>query len=353
VAGTVPNGLTSFTYSVTATNGITPPATAGPFTVAVPSVQPPLIAPATPAGVTATAGVSSASVTWTEPSTGGAVNGYTVTASPGGATSVVGGSTTSTTVTGLTPGTAYVFTVVASGAGGDSPSSAASNAVVPTAVAAQASSTGSGTNPVASATAPVPGPTTAGPITVTATATGQGSVTVGTYASDPVAGFSAGSAYFDVLTAPGSSFTSLSFQVCGLATGQTVSWWTPAAQGWQPASGQTPAGGGCVTVTITSTSSPSLADLYGTVFATTLPQATGYWLVASDGGIFAFGDAQFYGSTGAMTLNKPIVGMTATPDGKGYWLVASDGGIFAFGDAQFYGSTGAVTLNKPIVGLAG
>ena len=32
--------------------------------------------------------------------------------------------------------------------------------------------------------------------------------------------------------------------------------------------------------------------------------------------------------------------MAATPDGKGYWLVASDGGIFAFGDAPFYGSTG-------------
>ncbi len=62
--------------------------------------------------------------------------------------------------------------------------------------------------------------------------------------------------------------------------------------------------------------------------------ASGYWLVASDGGIFAFGDAAFYGSTGGMTLNKPIVGMAATPDGQGYWLVASDGGIFAFGDAR-------------------
>ena len=82
------------------------------------------------------------------------------------------------------------------------------------------------------------------------------------------------------------------------------------------------------------------------------PDGRGYWLVASDGGIFAFGDAPFYGSTGAITLNKPIVGMAATPDGHGYWLVASDGGIFAFGDAPFYGSTGAITLNKPIVGMA-
>jgi len=47
------------------------------------------------------------------------------------------------------------------------------------------------------------------------------------------------------------------------------------------------------------------------------------------------------------------VGMAATPDGKGYWLVASDGGIFSFGDAGFFGSTGAIHLNRPIVGMGG
>jgi len=82
------------------------------------------------------------------------------------------------------------------------------------------------------------------------------------------------------------------------------------------------------------------------------PDGGGYWLVASDGGIFSYGDAQFYGSTGSMTLNKPIVGMAPTPDGKGYWLVASDGGIFSYGDAQFYGSTGSINLNKPVVGMS-
>jgi hypothetical protein len=82
------------------------------------------------------------------------------------------------------------------------------------------------------------------------------------------------------------------------------------------------------------------------------PDGDGYWLVASDGGIFAFGDAQFFGSTGSIHLNRPIVGMASTPDGGGYWLVASDGGIFSFGDAQFYGSTGSIHLNRPIVGMA-
>ena len=44
--------------------------------------------------------------------------------------------------------------------------------------------------------------------------------------------------------------------------------------------------------------------------------------------------------------------MAATSDGHGYWLVASDGGIFSFGDALFEGSTGALTLNQPVVGMA-
>jgi hypothetical protein len=82
------------------------------------------------------------------------------------------------------------------------------------------------------------------------------------------------------------------------------------------------------------------------------PDGQGYWLVASDGGIFSYGDAGFYGSTGSLTLNRPIVGMASTPDGFGYWLVASDGGIFSYGDAGFYGSTGSVALNQPIVGMA-
>ena len=82
------------------------------------------------------------------------------------------------------------------------------------------------------------------------------------------------------------------------------------------------------------------------------PSGNGYWLVASDGGVFAFGDARFLGSTGALRLNAPIVAMAATPSGNGYWLVAADGGVFAFGDAAFLGSTGGTRLNAPIVGMA-
>jgi hypothetical protein len=82
------------------------------------------------------------------------------------------------------------------------------------------------------------------------------------------------------------------------------------------------------------------------------PTGRGYWLVAADGGIFAYGDATFHGSTGNIRLNQQIVGMAATPTGAGYWLVAADGGIFAFGDAAFHGSTGSIRLNQRIVGMA-
>ena len=105
----------------------------------------------------------------------------------------------------------------------------------------------------------------------------------------------------------------------------------------------------------------------------------GYWLVASDGGVFAFG-APFEGSTGSLApqppgrrhgrhgrrtgllvrglrrrhlrlrrrrpsgaapaplpLNAPVVGMAADPATGGYWLVGADGGVFAYG-APFFGA---------------
>ena len=98
---------------------------------------------------------------------------------------------------------------------------------------------------------------------------------------------------------------------------------------------------------------PAAATLNRPIVATApTTSGNGYWMTASDGGIFAFGDARFLGSTGAIKLARPIVGMAPTPSGGGYWLVASDGGVFAFGDARFFGSTGALKLAQPIVGMA-
>jgi len=99
------------------------------------------------------------------------------------------------------------------------------------------------------------------------------------------------------------------------------------------------------------------------VTSSATPTSThGYWLDGSDGGIFTFGSAQFYGSTGSLKLQRPVVGIVPTANKGGYWLDASDGGIFAFGDSGFYGSIPGLglhpagsgepdSLDAPIVGM--
>ena len=122
-----------------------------------------------------------------------------------------------------------------------------------------------------------------------------------------------------------------------------------------------------VAPTTTTTVAPTTTTTHPTTTTTVVPSTTatttqhGYWLVGSDGGIFTFGAAHFYGSTGSLELQRPIVGISPTSSRTGYWLVASDGGIFAF-DAGFYGSVPGLgfnpagsglanSLNDPIVGM--
>jgi hypothetical protein len=75
----------------------------------------------------------------------------------------------------------------------------------------------------------------------------------------------------------------------------------------------------------------------------------GYWLVASDGGIFAF-QAPFRGSMGGTALNRPVTGMVRF--GDGYLMVAQDGGIFDFSSQPFSGSLGGRPPARPIVSVA-
>jgi hypothetical protein len=96
-------------------------------------------------GVTATAGQSSASVSWTAPS--GIVTSYTITpfiGSTAQTSKTITGTppATSTTITGLTAGTAYTFTVQAANQGGSGPASAQSNSVTPTGSGAPGAPTG-------------------------------------------------------------------------------------------------------------------------------------------------------------------------------------------------------------------
>ena len=53
------------------------------------------------------------------------------------------------------------------------------------------------------------------------------------------------------------------------------------------------------------------------------PDGKGYWLVASLGRVFHYGDAHFYGSPASALSKNPIVAVVAKPDGRGYWLLPS------------------------------
>lgn len=70
-----------------------------------------------------------------------------------------------------------------------------------------------------------------------------------------------------------------------------------------------------------------------------LPDGSGYWLLASNGGVYIFGSARWYGSpksSGRPTGRR----IHATPTGRGYWVLGDDGAIRAFGDAPGLGSPG-------------
>ena len=350
------NGDT-YTFKVTATNAIG----TGAASSASNAVTPQATVPGAPTIGAATPGNTQASVTFTAPASNGGstITGYTVTATDsttpanGGQTGT--GTTSPITVTGLTNGDSYTFTVTATNGVGTGAASAASNAVTPSPgpipppppAGASSSQGASSDSPSGSATAGVSG--------LTATGDGKGALTVATYSGNPVAGtVSAGTGvYYDVALSSDSAFSSVSITISDLGPGgQSIDWWNGTA--WVPFSNQVyNAATHSVTITVNATTSPTAAQLTGTQIAVSSNPApsTGYWEVASDGGIFAFGGAGFFGSQGGKPLNAPIVGIAATPDAQGYWEVASDGGVFSFGDAKFYGSEGGKPLNKPIVGI--
>ena len=113
-----------------------------------------------------------------------------------------------------------------------------------------------------------------------------------------------------------------------------------------------PAGPAVLTSATTTAPDVTLSTHVDVVGMAPSGTGSGYWLVASDGGLFAFGNAQFYGSMGGKPLDQSVTDLAATPTGRGYWEVASDGGLFAFGDAQFYGSMGGKPANQAVVALA-
>jgi hypothetical protein len=96
--------------------------------------------------------------------------------------------------------------------------------------------------------------------------------------------------------------------------------------------------------------SPATGQVVG-IAAT--PSGNGYWVVTSRGAVDAFGDAKFYGDLPDLGLpTKDIVAIAPTSDGRGYYLVGADGGFFTFGDAKFHGSLPGIRIHvHDIVGM--
>ena len=85
---------------------------------------------------------------------------------------------------------------------------------------------------------------------------------------------------------------------------------------------------------------------------TATPNGGGYWFVAADGGIFSYGDAQFYGARGGQNGTAPVIGMAAMPDGGGYWVATSDGVAGMYGDAPALASNVVGVGSNSVIGIA-
>ena len=228
-------------------------------------------------------------------------------------------------------------------------------------VATGSSSTPNGTTGTVQSKDPTTG------VTTTVNASGMGAITVAELKSAPKPPPSALTvgALVDIQVSSGSAFTKLTVTVCGPHVGTDIVWYETPPGTWatlKPASGPTlhPGTPPCVSYSLSKTSTPPISALSGTAFAVGTPKAVvpsaskGYWLIGADGGVFSFGDAQFFGSLPGLGVHvSDVVGIAATPDGEGYRLVGADGGVFSFGDAQFFGSLPGLGVHvSDVVGTA-
>jgi hypothetical protein len=353
----VVTGLTNgntYTCTVVASNENGDSAPSIPSTAVVPTRV-----PDAPTAPTVTSGNAQVTVAFAAPSDGGSeITRYDVmcTSSNGGVQGGASGIASPITVTGLTNGKTYTCTVTAANANGTGPNSPPSVAVVPSTLpgrpAAPHVSAGNAQISV-SFTAPPDGGSAIIGFTVACASTNGGRAVQATGKRSPVTvtGVTNARTYRCTVVATNANGTG----PVSLPSATVVPMDPVVVEQRRGTHGfrMFSSDGAVYTFGIDGNygSAAGHTRLPVVGMATTLDNR-GYWLVASDGGIFSVGDAHFYGSTGALRLTRPIVGMATTPTGRGYWLVASDGGIFSFGDAHFYGSTGAMRLNRPIVGMA-
>ena len=201
------NGL-SYSFTVVATNADGPGAASAPSNAVTPSTV-----PDAPTGVTATAGDSQATVSWTASGDeGSTITGYTVSDGSGDTCTTSG---TSCIVTGLTNGQSYSFTVVATNADGPGAASAPSNAVTPSTVP----------------DAPTGVTTTAGDSQATVSWTASGAE------GSTVTGYTVSDGSGDTCTTDG---TGTSCIVTGLTNGQSYTFTVVATNGDGPGAASAP-----------------------------------------------------------------------------------------------------------------
>jgi hypothetical protein len=90
----------------------------------------------------------------------------------------------------------------------------------------------------------------------------------------------------------------------------------------------------------------------GAVAMTSRKDGKGYWVVNAAGKVSAFGQAKFHGGNPALRAGEAVSTISATPSGNGYWLFSNQGRAFAYGDAKFFGDMGKVHLNGPVIASA-
>jgi hypothetical protein len=301
---------TSYTFTVTATNGIGTSASSAPsnaVTVLAPT------APGPPTSVTAVAGDGQATVSWSPPVSDGnrPISAYTVTSSPGGVTAGAGGSATSAVVGSLVNGTIYSFTVSATNSIGTGIPSAPSNSVRPFAPT-------------------VPNP----PANVTA-APGHGQATVSWVAPfdgrSPITGYTVTSSPGGVTAGVGPSATSA--VVGPLTNGTTYIFTVTASNAVGPSTPSAPSNA----VTPGTPTAPlnvmAIAGVGAATVSWTAPVDSGIQPITSYRIVSSGGAAQTVPSTATQWV---IAGLTATP--HTFTVIATN----AIGDGLTSASSGTV-----------
>ncbi|HVA61746.1 MAG TPA: fibronectin type III domain-containing protein [Mycobacteriales bacterium] len=271
----VVTGLTNGTLydvSVVATNGVG----AGP---AGTTTVTPATVPGAPTLTSVSPGDGQAQVSWTNATNdgGSTVIGYVVTAHAQGTTGATGDVVAKPTagspytLTGLTNGTSYDVTVAETNARGTGAASAAMS-VTPQAPSQSQPSPPPTQDQQTISNANTPVTSIQGSDSLTSSFSGSGSLTEGWYASQPsgTPPLSDGAGYFDLWVAPGSQLSTIQATLCPADPATGVSWYDPVRNAWRAVSGET-FSNGCLKITVDSTSTPSVSDLTGTIFAITEP----------------------------------------------------------------------------------